>query len=72
MGEGVRRVVYCLRKVSSSAVEAEGGKLIRRPGSPFPGDCRGCSFIDLVCEELDHPCPGVYHTCERSEGGRKV
>jgi hypothetical protein len=57
--DGVKRVVYGLKKVSSCAVETEGGGFVRRP-SPFPfSDCRGCSLLDLTCEELEYPCEAI-------------
>lgn len=68
-GEGVKKFVYGLKKVSPTAVETEGGKLIRKPGPPSPSDCRGCSLIDFICEELDYPCPGIYNECRKSGGG---
>jgi len=68
-GGGVKRIVYGLKKVSPWAVETEGGKLIRRPGPPFPADCRGCSLLDLVCEELEHPCPGITDDCAKHAAG---
>ena len=59
-------MVYGLRGVGSSAVELENGKLVRRSCPPFPADCRGCSLLDLVCEELEYPCQGIRDQCSRS------
>lgn len=70
-GDGVRRVIYGLKKVGESAVELENGVLIRMPSPLFPSDCRGCSLVDFICVELDYPCPGIYLECRKSGGGIK-
>jgi len=67
--DGVKRIVYGLKKVSSYAVETEGGGVIRSP-PPFPiGDCRGCSLLDLTCEELEYPCQAIYKKCRKHAEG---
>jgi hypothetical protein len=67
--DGVKRVVYGLKKVSSYAVETEGGGVVRGPPS-FPlGDCRGCSLLELTCEELEYPCEAIYEKCRKHAKG---
>lgn len=68
---GVKRLVYGLRMAGLGAVETEGGRLIRRPGPPFPADCRGCALIGLVCEELEYPCPGAAEGCAKYTSGAR-
>ncbi|MEM1766622.1 MAG: hypothetical protein QXD86_01570 [Candidatus Bathyarchaeia archaeon] len=60
-GDGVRRLVYGLRRVSGWAVETEDKKLIERPLGW--SDCRSCALLDLVCEELEYPCQAVTEEC---------
>jgi hypothetical protein len=67
--DGVKRVVYGLKKVSSYAVETGDGGVVRRP-PPFPfNDCRGCSLLDLTCEELEYPCKATYEKCGKHARG---
>jgi len=43
-----------LKKVSPYVVKTEGGGFVCRP-PPFPfSDCRGCSLLELTCEELEY------------------
>jgi len=57
--DGVKRIVYGLKKVSSYAVETEGGVVIRGPPPSPLGVCRGCSLFGITCVELDYPCDAV-------------
>lgn len=64
-GDGVRRIVYGLRKVSKWTVETEDGKLIERPPNLPWVDCRACALLDLVCEDLEYPCQAITDKCRR-------
>jgi hypothetical protein len=63
--EGVKRLIYGMKKVSPWAVKLENGVMVTRPGPPFPGDCRGCGLCWVVCEDDSSPCRAVYASCEK-------
>jgi hypothetical protein len=65
MSSGIERIVYGLRKLGSSTVETEDGKLIRKPDPIFLSDCRACALLEVVCEELESPCFILLEKCEK-------
>jgi hypothetical protein len=66
---GVKKLVYGLKKLNAYAVEVEGGRAVRRP-PPFPtGDCRSCTLLNLTCEELEYPCKVILEECSRHVEG---
>jgi hypothetical protein len=51
------------KKLSPFAVELSSGKHVVRP-PPYPfGDCRACSLIGWICEDLDYPCKAIREMC---------
>lgn len=58
--EGINKIVYGLKRLSPYSVETEGGKLLIKP----PLDCRACSLLNVVCEELEYPCRALTEKCE--------
>jgi hypothetical protein len=65
MSSGIGRIVYGLRKINPSTVEAENGKQLHQPSSIFLDDCRTCALLDVVCEELESPCTCLLEKCEK-------
>jgi hypothetical protein len=58
-----------LKRLSRFAVELPSGRRIVNP-PPFPfGDCRACSLIGWICEELEYPCKAVTEACPFRDRG---
>jgi len=70
MNSGIGKIVYGIRKASSSTVELEDGELLHKPKFPF-GDCRACCLADVTCEEeLETPCLRMCRECSKPEDKR--
>jgi len=55
-----------LKKLSPFTVELPNKRLIHKPSFLFCGDCRICALLNIVCEELEYPCPKLidqFPTC---------
>lgn len=62
LGDGLRRLLYGLRKVCGWIVETEGKGVVMKP-PPYFTTCSLCSILTLVCYARDKPCPGTREKC---------